>query len=221
MNRYTQLTATMALIAVLTLANTAVLSSYAYAPATESNSARGHFILVVHDEFGNIKDYQEIDNIVVDEGDACIANLAFGDATNVLAACANGKFDAVAVSDCDGLPTAGACEALTDTTTALDDADTDGAEIGDECDDEGTDPAEFSATWTAATRKATLTAKFTFTPLEVDASGTIKQAAIVNNCTMPGTNQMFAIQNFASPITLTGSDTLTINYEVTIGAAGS
>jgi len=44
----------------------------------DSVRAYGHFTLVVYDEFGVVKQYQQTDNLVVDTGLDCMGDLVFG-----------------------------------------------------------------------------------------------------------------------------------------------
>lgn len=44
----------------------------------ESIRAYGHFTLVVYDEYGVVKQYQQTDNLVVDNGLDCMGDLVFG-----------------------------------------------------------------------------------------------------------------------------------------------
>ncbi len=44
----------------------------------DSVTAYGHFTLVVYDEYGVVKQYQQTDNLVVDTGLDCMGDLVFG-----------------------------------------------------------------------------------------------------------------------------------------------
>lgn len=61
---------------------------------------KGHVTLVLSDEFGNVKDYREIDNLVVDTGFEEVAKLAFATGSST-------KFDYIAVGSGSTAPTAG------------------------------------------------------------------------------------------------------------------
>ena len=193
----------------LMLSNTAILNeAYAYtSSASGTKTMFGHFTLVVKDEFGNIKDYIEFDNTITDEGDGCIGNLVFG-ATG--ATCTGGVMDAVAVSDCDAAGTTDPgntdCAVIADTTTTFDDLDD--ADIGDSCKDAGS----VTKTYTASTGNNSVRMSAQFATADVDASGEVKEAGILNGC-IAG-DEVFAMKAFGT-VTLTGSDTLTVNYDIT------
>ena len=131
MNRFAQLTVIMALVGGLALANASMFKdSFAYSASTDK-AVYGHFTLIVNDEFGNIQDYMEFDNVITDEGDDCIAVLAFG-STLGAGDCTEGIIDAISVADCSA---DNVCAAVADVTTAFDDSDS--VNIGDECDTAG------------------------------------------------------------------------------------
>lgn len=204
MNKHARLTVILALAGALAVANAGMVNqSFAYTASAEKTML-GHFTLIAKDEYGNIKDYQEVDNIITDEGDACIGNLAFS-ATG--ASCSGGVMDSLAVSDCDGAGTGdltnGTCGAPAETTTQLDDVDN--ADIGDQCE-------AATSNYTAASGNNKVTLSATFNAADVDASGDVMEAGVLNGC-LAG-DQLFALKTFTT-INITGSDTLTVNYEIT------
>jgi len=203
MNRFAQLTVIMALVGGLALANGSMFKDgFAYSASTDK-AVYGHFTLVVNDEFGNIQDYIEFDNVITDEGDDCIAVLAFG-STLGSGDCTEGIIDAIAIADCSADDI---CAAVGDATTAFDDSDS--ANIGDECDTAGEVTNVY--TQSSGANKVRLTA--TFDTTETADPFTARQAGILNDCTDSTAPELFAIQNF-SDVTISGSDTLTINYDV-------
>jgi hypothetical protein len=208
MNKYPALSVTLALVAGLVLANASLGESYAYTNAEKT--LYGHFTLVVKDDYGNIRDYIEVDNTITDEGDGCIGNLAFA-ATG--ASCSGGVIDAISVSNCDAAGSGDSgnadCATIADTTTQFD--DTENADVGDECDTTG--EGGFSSTYTArvGATPAKVRITSTFDTAEIDSDGLVKQAGILNGCAAG--DQLFAIKAFAT-VTLAGSDTLTVNYDV-------
>ncbi|MFQ5970303.1 MAG: hypothetical protein ACE5J2_07415 [Nitrososphaerales archaeon] len=208
MEKYSQLTVILAIVAGLVLATPATLNqSFAYTASAEKKML-GHFTLVVKDEFGNIKDYLEFDNTITDEGDGCVGNLVFGGSG---AACAGGVVDAIGVSDCDAAGTGDAnnadCAVIGDTTTQFDDT---AADIGDHCDDAGEVTKTYTDRITDGTA-ANVEVEATFDNTELTFPYTAKEAGILNGC-LAG-DQLFAIKAFAN-VSLSGSDTLTVKYKV-------
>lgn len=214
MNRYPRMTVILALVAGLALANASINESFAYtATASAEKTMYGHFTIIVKDEFGNIKDYQEFDNVITDQGDACITNLAFAGSG---ATCTGGIADRIGVSDCDAPATGegpgSACAVSANGTTLFDDNTTVGTT--DECGD-GNKAATSTYTAVSGANKVTLAATFAFA--EVDASGEVRQAGITNSvgASCAAADQLWAIKSFTSLVTLVSGDSLTVNYEIT------
>lgn len=220
MNRYPQLTVIMALVGGLVLANPSIFNeSFAYtSTASTEQTLLGHFTLIVKDEFGNIKDYREFDNHIVDQGDQCIANLIF--TGTVGATCAGGTFNEIGVSDCDDAtvtndsthtPTAGnaTCDLITDTTSTFDEAVAGGPPtrdaVGDYCE------IVASNTYTTGPNKVRASTTITEAEITPPPPNIVREAAILNSCTAD--EQMLAIQSFAD-VTLNAGDSLTINYDI-------
>jgi len=216
MNRYPQLTVIMALVGGLVLANPSIFNeSFAYtSTASTETTVLGHFTLILKDEFGNIKDYREFDNHIVNEGDSCIANLLFTSATG--SACGGLTFNEIGVSDCsDGTvapaddthtPAGNAtCDLITDATNVFDELAGTAANFGDFCE------IVASNTYTTAPNK--VRSSTTVTELEIPgaAPNIVREAGILNDCAVD--QQMLAIQSFAD-VTLNTGDSLTINYDI-------
>jgi hypothetical protein len=201
MNKTPKLTMLLALVGGLTLANASIGQSFAYTASSEK-TMYGHFTLIVKDEFGNIKDYIEVDNVITDEGDECIATLSFAGAT---ATCAGSVIDTVAIADCEGV----ACAAVSDTTTTFDDADN--VDCGDNAKVGAT-----TSTWSTGPNKVRLSATFATGDTGLGTPYTAREAGILNSAggTCVTADELFAIKTFAD-VTIAGADTLTVNYDVT------
>jgi len=70
----------LALTAILGFATITAFSQEQLETSEINDSVRayGHFTLVVYDEFGVVKQYQQTDNLVVDTGLDCMGDLVFG-----------------------------------------------------------------------------------------------------------------------------------------------
>jgi len=95
-------TTTLVLLGVAVAAGLGAFgTSTLFADSTEtstfSNAATmvGHLTITAYDENGNVKAYRQIDNVVLDDGDDCIADLIFDPSTG---ACTNeATFDKVQI----------------------------------------------------------------------------------------------------------------------------
>ncbi|GEM_PF-2816362 len=180
--------------------------TYSILPTLQKYSAyQGHITMIVTDMFGNIKEYREMDNNIVDEGKDCVSDLVFE--TNDASCDNQTKFTNVVVSNCDaagsGDATNSNCADTTpDTVTGFD--DTEDAEQGDECN-AGT------VTYTDATNVVRVQA--VFTEAEITGESPLRESGIVNACAAG--NELFAIQSFAD-INLATNDQLTVNWDITL-----
>ena len=182
------------------------LETYSVQPTIQKHSAyQGHITMIVADQFGNIKEYREMDNNIVDEGKDCVSDLVFE--TNDASCDNQTKFTNVVVSNCDaagsGDATNASCADTTpDTVTAFD--DTEDTEQGDQCN-AGT------VTYTDATNVVRVQA--VFTEAQITGESPLKESGIVNAC--GAANELFAIQSFAD-INLSTNDQLTVNWDITL-----
>ena len=205
MNQYLQLTVILALVGGLALTNTTIFNeSFAYtSTASAEKNMYGHFTVIAKDEFGNIKDYQEFDNVITDQGDACLGNLAFS-ATG--ASCSGGVIDTLAIADCNGA----ACAAVTDATTQFGDTSAD-------CGDNAKVGATSTYTAVSGANKVRLSATYATTDTGLSDPYTAREAGILNSAgaSCVAADQLFAIKVFTSAVTIAGTDTLTVNYDIT------
>ena len=150
----------------------------------------GHLTLTAYDDDGNVIAYRQTDNVVVNDGDGCIAELIFA-ITSGNACSAATTFDRIYIGTGDS---SGATEGSSALVTPS-------AQTG-----------FASAVLTAASGTDTgastlITANF------FNVGATIEEAAIQESTTTA--SSVLAIQSF-SPIPLGGSDDLTIQWTVAI-----
>jgi hypothetical protein len=153
---------------------------------TDSARAYGHFTLVVYDEFGVVKQYQQSDNLVVDNGLDCMGDLVFGTAL-----CTGEAFyDYIEIGTGSTAPTIadttietpiGGCARVQDATVAGDTAT----------------PGEITATVESTFSGATCAA-------------TVTEAGVFDAST---SGNMIARSTFAG-VTVGASDTLTVTYNI-------
>ncbi len=161
-----------------------------YAPAA-TGYIMGHVTLTAYDEFGNIKAYQQSDNLVVNDGEDCAVQILFDDGIANICGTTS-AFQAIAIGT--------GSTAAADGNTALETETIRG----------GYDSANFTAA--AGTTAAQVVIERDFTGV----SATIAESGILNNNSTGG--DLFARQTF-SGIPLTSGDTLNVEWTIDIGGA--
>ena len=194
---------------------------------SEGSTMMGHVEYVVRDANGNIKQYQQLDNMVVDTGDSCVIYAAFGDADLSGTGCAisangfttiaiaNGTSNAIVGTDTDlsaaqnnavaitGTP--GIMSTITDATPA------------------GTDGTDASTVVLATERPFTFFAGGTTTnATTVTSAGLFDRPCSTLTaqgiCTADdGTMNMFAAQEIS--VVVGDGDSLDVTWTITVGDA--
>ena len=190
-------------------------SSSANSLAT-SGLMTGHVTITVTDVDGNIKAYQQSDNIIVNQGENCAVKRLFGAVAGSGAICGPettdpGTFRWIAI----GNQTVG-----TDTA-----ADTD-VRLRNEHNQTGSGfervqdavPIYTSASGSTAS-KVVLSNAFTLNAAG-GSSRTVTESGLFNSTFAPNTDAMFARQTF-SAITVNAGETLTVEWTVNVGGAGT
>lgn len=176
----------------------------------ESNTFLGHVTLTARDADGTIIAYRQSDNVIVNEGENCVAETIFQD--NLGTSCSGagtgvnttgvGGFTIIRIGT--GTEGAGA-EAETDT-----DADIEGTVYGIQ----DTALGLTESTGTAAGSVATVVVDATFT---APGAADYDESSLGDSFRDVADGNMFAHQTFAT-ITLGASDDLTVEWTITIGA---
>ena len=156
----------------------------------------GHAEVVLKDIDGNIKAYQQSDNVVVLNGQDCAADLIFGIFEGGLCAGAAQAFDHIDIGSGD---------------TAADDQDTT-LETPLGLTRTGELTAEDDATTGGGGTGAIKTITGTFI---LTAPSDVKEVGLFDDVTSPG--EMFSRIVLGSPISAGTGDTVTITYKITVG----
>jgi hypothetical protein len=170
----------------------------------------GHLTWIVKDADGNIKSYQQSDNLIVNRGENCALSRLFANNTvNPVGGCAlstTNSFNVVAVSNSNGT--------VVDTDTSL----LTGAGLATNFNaTAGLGPKKAEtvvltpASGTTAA-KAVITAIFTNTD---PATKTITKAGLLNSTAIP--SALFAAQNLPSAIFLAQNNQLTVEWTINVG----
>ena len=167
---------------------------------------KGHITFLVTDQLGNINDYREIDNNIVDLGHDCVSDLVFE--TNDASCDNQPKFTSIGITNCDGTTganndaSATTCLATTDETlTGMDNAT---SQSGDVC-------GAATVTYTDATNVVRLSR--TFAGTDTGFQSPVRESGIFNACAAGF--EMFSIQSFAD-VNVASSDNLTVNWDITL-----
>ena len=168
-------------------------------------SMMGHLTLISTDSEGNIKSYQQTDNLITRPGTNCIVQELFrdpGQATGASGTCGGdpGKFDVIALGESSGaIDTSTDLVSRTGTTGLL-------AQVDDTSDDVTiTDDPD------GAGSKAVVETTFTST----GSTTAITEAGIFNSTGVGGTTQMIAYRSFTA-ISLDNGDSLTVTWTITV-----
>ena len=161
----------------------------------------GHLTLIATDSDGQIKAYQQTDNVVTRVGHNCFAHILF-EPTNVAGGSVTcggdpGVFDAIAIGTGSGQTDASTSLATQTTTTGLvPDTDANGVLVADNTGS-----------------GATAIVEVTFTSNGLTTS--ITEAGIFNNTITSSPAQMLAYRDFTA-ISLDNGDSLTVTWIITV-----
>ena len=167
-------------------------------PLKSGATMMGHVILTATDENGNIIGYRQTDNVVINHGDDCIADIIFAGATGVT--CTNSGvdiYDNISIGSGDSSSSTETESALVQYITGV-----------------GVSPTGFdTAVITPATALGGSSTLITTIFRDVDA--TITEAAIQNGGNTAGIESVLAIQSFTA-LPLGATDDLTVQWTVVI-----
>ena len=171
----------------------------------------GHLQVETFDKDGNLKDYRQTDNAVVDDGEQCISKMLFG---TTQASAGRGEY--TGTSACTGSLT-GAWDVIaigTDSTAA---ADTQVILLNETATSKGLERGVATTkTWTNGTGSTTtkIVMSKTFTS-DSPRDHTIQESGLFNSTTVAGSG-MLARQTF-SGVTLSDGDSITVTWTFTVG----
>ena len=171
----------------------------------------GHLQVETFDKDGNLKDYRQTDNAVVDDGEQCISKMLFG---TTQASAGRGQYSGT--SACTGSLT-GAWDVIaigTDSTAA---ADTQVILLNETATSDGLERGVATTkTWTNGTGSTTtkIVMSKTFTS-DSPRDHTIQESGLFNSTTVAGSG-MLARQTF-SGVTLSDGDSITVTWTFTVG----
>lgn len=171
----------------------------------------GHLQVETFDKDGNLKDYRQTDNAVVDDGEQCISKMLFG---TTQASAGRGEY--TGTSACTGSLT-GAWDVIaigTDSTAA---ADTQVILLNETSSSDGLERGVATTkTWTNGTGSTTtkIVMSKTFTS-DSPRDHTIQESGLFNSTTVAGSG-MLARQTF-SGVTLSDGDSITVTWTFTVG----
>ena len=177
----------------------------------------GHLQIETFDKDGNLKDYRQTDNAVVDDGEQCISKMLFG---TTQASAGRGEY--TGTSACTGALT-GAWDVIAIGTTNTDNAgnagvnDTDVILGNETATSKGLERGTATTkTWTNGTGQTTtkIVMSKTFTS-DSPRDHTIVESGLFNSTTVAGSG-MLARQTF-SGVTLSDGDSITVTWTFTVG----
>lgn len=179
---------------------------------SESGYMSGHVEYVVRDSNGNIKAYLQGDNMVVDRGDDCVAQLLFGQGTGTCSPSAtNFRFIGIGNSSV----------AINNDSTTIGDAANTSVD-GLMAIREDNTPSQPATSNNGTSVTLSTPSAFTFGA----GNATIVRQAAIFDATCTGmasgyctgaAGNMFAAQTFSSPLTVTSGDSLSVTWTITVG----
>ncbi len=185
--------------------------------ASTSAMINGHVTTIVSDAAGNIKEYRQSDNLIVNQGENCVLNMLFGPlggdsvgaGTNTCAGEINEGFRFIAIGN--GTSAAGNLNATlgTEYTTAN--------SASGMARKEGTTITFTNSTAATGISQATALIEATFT--NAGSTNTVEESGLFNG-TLSSTDGLFARQQFDT-ISLNNGDSLTVRWTVNIGGTGT
>jgi len=211
------------------MVNDQAISAFIAPAYYESNSQgimiQGHVEYLVHDSEGNIVQYAQGDNMIVETGGDCIATELFFGTGQGLCSAADATFDFIAI----GNSTTGVI--AVDDTRLDEDSGEDGLSVvgtehtGEMARKQATVTPNFAGTNFIVTLVNSGDA-FTFTGTANNGNATvITQSALFNAAGNPNGNGetqtinglMLAAQDLSPTVTVSDGDSLTVTWEITIG----
>lgn len=179
----------------------------------ESGNLLGHIEVIHTDSDGNIKSYQQTDNVVMNTGKNCAAKLLFG--INALSTASNCTLNAGSTFTTIGLSAAAIGTPATTATTLSGEYLLSGgvcAGICNRANGTATVSSSADATSDGASKTTRISKTFTLT----NASATIRSAGLFNS-TSTSTYSVFAERAFTSAVSMAANDQLTVNWDITLG----
>lgn len=202
----------LVIVAGMFTANVSGLMSINAAPIAKTMGATGaymsgHVTTVLTDSAGNVKEYRQTDNIIVNNGENCVSKSLFqagagsGTGTNVCTGALTNPFDVIEVGT-------GATKANGTDVALVTELTSSGFASG----------VATTKTWTNSSGTAGNTAASIVLAKTFTNSGTSVQVAESGlfNDTIAATNGLFARQNFTA-ITVGNGDSLTVQWTINIG----
>lgn len=185
----------------------------------------GHVTLTVADENGNIVDYRQSDNVIVNQGEDCAAMLLFGGNGTYIGSGSTGaclgdtaSFNKIAIGNGSGTVNF-ALESDNELRTEHNMTST-GFTRAQDTTPVFTAATGVSGTGGSAGAQVVLSNEFTLST--TDVSGTsldVTESGLFNN-TSAGSDGMFAHQTFAA-VTVDDTESLTVEWTINIGGTGS
>jgi len=206
--------------------NSATANMISAFPQSQDNVGMlGHVEYKVLDELGNIKQYMQSDNIVVQVGKDCVARMVFDNSTDPGACPNNGEFQFIAIGNKTG-------GTIDDTKTTLEGgvcADT--TNDGEMARKQVTNGAGLSFTAAGAGTGTIVTLDLSGDPFTFGVSNAtaVIDSGVFNRdtsedsegqCTSLGTSEMFSIQQLNGDtvgISVTSGDSLSVKWTITVG----
>ena len=160
----------------------------------DSQAMFGHVEATVYDEDGNIKAYTQSDNKIVNNGlDMIMVNTFAGTPTGGIANL--GPASNIQLGSATAEETLTAAKTITAIASCA--------------------PDTFTGVSAGGGAAITLTSTFTSADDGAGCLTTIGEAGLFNGATGSGTDSMFAQNKFASTVTLSGTDSLVVNWSFT------
>jgi len=214
---------TFAVVAALSVAAIGAIGTQAFstplllgAVDTDNAYLQGHVEYVLRDGEGNIKQYIQSDNQVVDRGDQCVANLISG-ATGATCSNNSNTFTWIGIGNSSSTIN----DAATDIGSAAS-SGSNGLMATRQCTPTTADNAGNGATITCGTPSGD---PFSFSDTTSSNATSVVRAALFNaDCTDNAQNvctgaagDMFSAQSIS--VTTTDGDTLAVTWTITVGGA--
>lgn len=202
----------LVIVAGMFTANVSGLMSINAAPIAKTMGATGaymsgHVTTVLTDSEGNVKEYRQTDNIIVNNGENCVSKSLFqagagsGTGTTVCTGALTNPFDVIAVGT-------GTTKANGTDTTLVTELTGSGFASG-----VATTKTWTNSSGTAGNTAASIILAKTFT--NTGSSVQVAESGLFND-TAAATNGLFARQNFTA-ITVGNGDSLTVQWTINIG----
>ena len=210
--------------------NSATANMISALPQSQDNFGMlGHVEYKLLDEFGNIKQYIQNDNVVVQVGKDCVARMVFANDTNP-GACPNvGEFQFIAIGNMTGGTISDATTALYATTTG--NCASNGADDGEMARKQVFPGDGLEFTQAGSGTGTIVTLDLSGDPFTFGASNAtvVIDSGVFNRdtnddangqCSSLGESEMFSVQELNGPTTgiqVTSGDSLSVKWTITIG----